>query len=200
MLELKKIAITGGISSGKTTVSKFFKEFGAKLVCADAIVHDLLSHNISIKEAIRNHFGDEVFVKDEIDRDKLADSVFSHPKQLNILEKLLHPKVKENIHTSYTLAKNQNFSLFVAEVPLLFEVEGESDYDSVVLVDTPIDESLKRYCAKGGSEAQFYARLKRQMPLNEKRIKADHTINNAGSLDQTKAQALKLYQSFLLPS
>lgn len=197
MLTLKKIAITGGISSGKTTVLRFFEDFGACVVSADAIVHDLLSHSLPIKDAIKNHFGDGVFTQREIDREKLANAVFPHPEQLNVLEKLLHPKVKEKVQESYEKAGNEKFPLFIAEIPLLFETNGQNDFDASVLIDTPIDESLKRFCSKGGSEEQFYSRLKRQMPLDEKRLKANHIIDNARSLEETKAQALKIYQNFL---
>ncbi len=196
MLILKKIAMTGGISSGKTTVLNFFESFGAKVVSADAIVHDLLSLNSTVKNSIKDQFGDEVFIKGEVDRAKLANVVFFHPKKLDFLEKLLHPKVNEKIHANYIDAVSGDFSLFIAEIPLLFEIGDEEKYDAVILIDTPIKDSLKRFCSKGGSEKQFHARLQRQMPLDEKRAKADYIITNAGHLAETKVQARKIYQNF----
>ena len=193
---MKKIAVTGSLSSGKTSVSKIFESLGAKVVLADSIVHDLLSQDTSLIQAIRKHFGDRIFVNDKIDRKRLANVVFTQPKELDFLEKLLHPKVRERIHKSYDHAKHEGkYPLFIAEIPLLYETNTEADYDFIIFVDAPEEICLGRFIQRDNSgEQEFYERNKRFFPSALKKEKADFVINNTLSLSHTQIQVEEIYQ------
>src|SRR3989344_834415 len=97
MLKLKKIAITGGVASGKTSVCRFLQELGAFVVNADVIVHELLVPGTDLGQQIIRQFGPEVLQNGEISRRVIAEKVFEDPQQLLKLEKLLHPAVLHKI-------------------------------------------------------------------------------------------------------
>src|SRR5579872_4450591 len=135
MLKLVKIAITGGVASGKSTVCQFFKELGAYVVNADAIVHQLLKPDSHLGQQVIRLLGSEVLHNGQLDRGRIAEKVFRDPKQLKALEKILHPEVIHRIAEEYEKAvKDGSYTSFVVEIPLLFEIQGESFYDAVIAV------------------------------------------------------------------
>lgn len=126
MLKLKKIAITGGVASGKTSVCRFFEELGAYVVNADGIVHELLKPNTDLGQQIIRQFGPEIIKNGQISRKTIAEKAFKDPKQLRKLEELLHPAVLRKIEELYTAAcSGGSYSSFVVEIPLLFEIGAE---------------------------------------------------------------------------
>ena len=104
MLKLKRIAITGGIASGKTSVCRVFQELGAFVVNADAIVHELLSPNTNLSQQIIRLLGNDILVDGKLSRRVIADKVFKDPEALHALEKLLHPAVLHKIEELYQAA------------------------------------------------------------------------------------------------
>ena len=121
MLKLKKIAVTGGISSGKSTFCQYLKELGAETINADTVVHRLLSPNTILGLQVIDLLGPDIVKDDRIDRSIVASKVFSDYKLLDQLEGLLHPAVFRETERLYQEAVQQAFPLFVAEIPLLFE-------------------------------------------------------------------------------
>ncbi len=193
MLALKKIAITGGIASGKSSVCQFFRELGAYVVSADALAHGLLSLENSLGQQVLNHFGPQILQHGKIDRRLLAAKVFKNPSLLEALEKLLHPAVLQKIEELYEQAKlQQAYTLFVVEIPLLYEIHSEDAYDAVVAVLT--DESLakKRFCQAGHSEDEYEKRMNRQWSPEEKAKRANYTLINNGSLAKLRQEVVKL--------
>src|SRR5579872_2924272 len=104
MLKLKKIAITGGVASGKTSVCRFFKELGAFVVNADAIVHELLDPDTDLGQQIIKQFGSEILADGKLSRKMIAEKAFKDARQLEQLEKLLHPAVLRKIEELYEQA------------------------------------------------------------------------------------------------
>ena len=146
MLTLKKVAVTGGLSCGKTSVCKLFREKGAYIVSADDIVHQLLSPNSKIGPQIVKLLGKEILSGNTFDRKKIANKVFNHPATLKSLEKILHPAVLEEIEHQYAQVKNQkHFPLFVAEIPLLYEIESQHLFDTVITVNCDQSHPKKRF-------------------------------------------------------
>ena len=191
MLDLKKVGITGGLSSGKTTVCQFFKKLGAYVVSADEIVHKLLSPNTPIGQEVIRLLGEEILREDRIDRAQVAKQVFENKEKLKLLEKILHPAVLKEIEEEFNQVKNQeNYSLFVAEVPLLYESEGHDQFDTVVAVvaDRPI--AKRRFKS---SEEEFEMRMTHQLTPEEKSGKADYTISNDQDLPALERQVAQLY-------
>src|SRR5690348_8893921 len=129
MLDLKKVAVTGGLSSGKSTVCQIFRGLGSHVISADAIVHQLLSPNTSLGQEVIKLLGVEIVINKTIDRKSIANKVFNNPQLLHQLEKLLHPAVFNEMKKEYEKAKNFSAPLFVAEVPLLFEAGQENWFD-----------------------------------------------------------------------
>jgi dephospho-CoA kinase len=177
------VAITGGIGSGKSEALKAFARHGAATVSSDEIVHHLLRHH-EVKEKIVARVGSGVIGPDgEIDRTALATTVFNDPDALAFLEQLLHPLVSaEYLKWREDLAQLPNPpGVCVTEVPLLYEVGGETRFDKVVVITAPT--KLRR----ARSELAVDERDGRFLPEREKASRADYTFSNTGTLEELDA-------------
>lgn len=194
MLNLKKVAITGGLSSGKTTVCKIFRDLGAYTVSSDEIVHNLLENNRTLQRQIVNLLGSDILTNNLPDREKIAKQVFSNPEKLQALEGLIHPAVFHEIESQYNKMKSdKNYSLFVAEVPLLYESKGQGNFDAVITVLSEEKKCKERFkTLTNKSESQFDDRMMRQMPPEAKAAKANYLIMNNDSLEKLQAQVAQL--------
>jgi dephospho-CoA kinase len=193
MLNLRRIAITGGIASGKTSVCRVFQELGAFVVDADAIVHELLSHDTNLSQQVIRLLGKDVLVDGKLSRKVIADKVFKDPEALHALEQLLHPAVLKRIEKLYDQARRRTDCVaFVVESPLLFEIGQEKFYDIVVAVVA--DETIRRerFVQSGWSSQEYEKRMKRQLDPALKARRADYVIENNGSLDHLHKQVVEL--------
>ncbi len=184
MLNLRKIAVTGGLASGKSTVCRILKSCGACVVDSDKIVHQLLSSDTALTQQVIDLLGTEIVVGNQIDRKQIAKIVFSNPQKLKKLEALLHPAVKREIVKQYEAVKNNAaYKLFVAEVPLLYEAKMEDFFDTVIAViaDKPFAE-----------KTHSQERIARQEHPEIKAKKADFTLVNNGDLKSLENATLKL--------
>lgn len=185
MLKLKKIAVTGQMGVGKTTVCQCFENHNSFIVSTDKIVEQLL---ISDKECIRKVktlLGENVVVDGQIDKKKVARLVFSNKKLLFDLEKILHPLVYSAIHSLYLkcLELNNN-QFFVVEIPLLFEIGWEKFFDVTIYVTCEKTSAFQRARHAGFSFSDFEARLSRFISQEEAMEKADIVIFNEGTKKQ----------------
>lgn len=180
-IKLKKIAVTGGIASGKSTVCHLFEKLGALVVSADAIVHQLLVPTTQLGKEVIAILGDDIVVNGTLSREKIAQKVFSSPHLLKELEKLIHPEVHRVIEAKYKAASPTTHSLFIAEVPLLYEAHLEDFYDEVFVV--VCDEKKCKERSKY-SEKEYLQRSQRLMPIQEKIKKCDRVIDNNGTLEE----------------
>jgi dephospho-CoA kinase len=177
------VAITGGIGSGKSEALKAFARHGAATVSSDEIVHHLLRHP-DVKDKIVERVGNGVVGPDgEIDRTALATTVFNDRDALAFLEQLLHPLVAaEYLKWRDDLARLPNPpGVCVTEVPLLYEVGGETRFDKVVVITAPT--KLRR----ARSEVVVDERDGRFLPEREKMSRADFAFSNTGTLDELDA-------------
>lgn len=195
MLNLPKIAVTGGLSCGKSSVCHFFEALGAYVVSTDDIVHQLLSSVTSLQEQVVKLLGPGIVVNHQIDRFLIAKKVFQNPKLLTSLEQILHPAVGVELENLYKQVKAENKkSFFVAEIPLLFEVNGRAffDYDYSIAVIAPQDVCEARFKKMTGHDRDEYqARMQRQLSLQEKAEKADYVIINNGTLEDLRRTVFK---------
>ncbi|MBI2743805.1 MAG: dephospho-CoA kinase [Chlamydiales bacterium] len=200
MLTLNKVAVTGGLASGKSSVCQILKACGAYVISADKVVHELLTPNSVVGQRVIDLLGSEILNDHKIDRDKIAKKVFSSPELLDSLEKILHPAVLNEIQRAYQKTReDQKHSLFVAEIPLLYESESHEFFDVVIAVVS--DETLcqKRYAdATKRTSKEYYLRMKRQLEPHVKAAKADYVITNNGTYEDLKHQVQQLYQTHLL--
>ena len=195
MLKLKKIAVTGGLSAGKTTVCQLFKELGAYVVSADSIVHQLLSPGTALGQQVINLLGSEIVNGNELDRNKIAAQVFSKPDYLKALEEILHPAVFHEIERRYQEAsREKKHPLFVAEIPLLYEAEAESQFDLIISVDAEEGLCKDRFLHRQHTQPQdFEKRMTRQIPPKNKKSRAHYVLENNSTLEQLKQNVKILY-------
>jgi dephospho-CoA kinase len=193
MLKLKKIAITGGVASGKSTVCQLFQKLGAYVVSADAIAHELLDPRTDLGRQILSKLGNDILQNGDISRPLVAEKVFRDPERLHELEKILHPEILRRIEREYESAcRAESYTSFIVEIPLLFEIGAEKFYDVVLAVIADEEIARDRFYKQGHSTHQYEKRMSRQWPPAKKSAKANYTIKNNGSLDDLKSQVEQL--------
>ncbi len=178
------VAITGGIGAGKSTALDSFRRHGAATVSSDEIVHHLLATDPDVKQALVDRFGDDVLGADGApDRERIALRVFKDRDALDFLEKLLHPLVSREYLTwrEQLAALPSPPRVCVTEVPLLYEVGGETRFDKVVVITAP---SKLREARRGGRKDDRESRL---LPDREKVKRADFAYVNTGTPEELDA-------------
>ncbi|MEP6342723.1 MAG: dephospho-CoA kinase [Maricaulaceae bacterium] len=186
------IGLTGSIGMGKTTTAHMFRELGCPVFDADAVVHNLYSAGGRAVPLIKAVFPDAV--KDgAIDRSVLGQHMRRDPLNLQVLESFIHPMVAEDRKEFIQKARDNNNSIIVFDVPLLFETGGDKNVDIVVVVTAPADIQRERVLSRAGiNEALFEKLLLRQMPDQEKRRRADYLIYTDKGLDFAREQVQKI--------
>lgn len=186
---LKKLAVTGGIASGKTAVCKIFEELGATVVYTDLIVHELLKTDGELSKKIIDEFGPEIVKGGAIERKALASIAFKEPSKLKKLEQLIHPAVLEKIDEKFVSATG---NCFVVEIPLLYEIGAEDFYDAIIVVIADETTAKKRFMKAGFDQSEYDLRMKRQLNPKEKATRAHYTIENNGTLDDLRTKVVHL--------
>lgn len=201
MLKLLKIAVTGGLASGKSSVCAVLEESGAYVVSADQIVHQLLSLNTLIGQQVVDLLGLSIVENGHLNRKNIANVVFSDRQKLKALEKILHPAVLDEIEQKYhEVQQTQKYNLFVAEIPLLYESEAHIQFDYILCVTSDPELALKRFQEKTHlSREEYHKRMSFQMPLHEKITKAHFTLTNNGDLEQLKTQVYSFLKELHCP-
>jgi dephospho-CoA kinase len=191
---LKLIGLTGGAGSGKSTVAGIFRDLGAAIVDADEASHAVYAPGNPGFDAVVAEFGPEVVRNGQIDRAKLGELVFHDDSARRRLNAIVHPLVREWMATRTAEADQEGAGVVIHDVPLLFENGLEPLYSDVVLVYVSQRVQLRRL-VEGRGLSQELARsiIAAQMPIDEKRGRARHVIDNSGSRDATRAQVEKLW-------
>lgn len=189
--------LTGGIATGKSTVAAIFEEAGARLIDADRIAREAVRKGSPAHRDIVAHFGMDVLLGDgEIDRKRLAAIIFNNPAAQRALEHIVHPQVKREVDRRAALIRRQApDALIILDIPLLFEAGMQRGLDAVIVVYAPEHLQLARLMARDGlTEPEALARIRAQMPIESKRALATRVIDNSGSREQTRQQALEIYR------
>jgi dephospho-CoA kinase len=181
-----RIALTGSIGMGKSTVAEMFERAGVPLFDADAVVRRLQARDPALIAAIGARFPGTV-ADGVLDRDALAAEVLGKPDALAALEAIVHPAVHQE-RARFLLA-NQDKPALLFDIPLLFETHGETAFDKVVVVSAPPEVQRERVLARPGmTQDKLAAILARQLPDEEKRRRADFVIETGGDLSTTESQ------------
>lgn len=192
----KVIGLTGGIASGKSTISNIFKEVGWPVIDADQTARQVVMPGSLGLAQIVSRFGSQVLQPDgTLDRTALGSMVFDDPQSLSDLDQIEHPLIMAAIDKQLAGFKKQGLPVVVLDVPLLFEtgLDQECDLTVLAVVDhkTQLERLMKRdHCTK----AAALKRINAQMPLEEKMRRADVIIDNNGSLAQTRLQVARLVE------
>ena len=190
-----KIGLTGSIACGKSTVSAYLKTLGHVVVDADAISHAVTAPGGSALPLLRAAFGDAVFDGNSLNRRALGSLVFADEGKRAQLNAILHPmiisSIQEELHALDAAGR-----LVFGDVPLLFECAMENMFDQIWVVSVPEDIQLERVMTRDGlSRHEALDRIRSQMPLEEKRKRADAVIDSSGSVEQTREKIDALIDS-----
>jgi dephospho-CoA kinase len=190
-----KVALTGGIATGKTYVLERFRRLGAPTLDADALVHGIEAPGTEATAAIAARFGSEVLAADgSVNRAKLGPIVFSDPAARRDLEAIVHPAVYRAMAAgirAFELTGAYRFA--VVDVPLLFETGGNERFDAVIVTACPIESQLARLLERGLTETAARQRLAAQWSTDRKTAKADFVIRTDGTFDETDRQVADVY-------
>jgi len=181
------IGLVGGVGAGKSTVAQMMAEEGCRVVDADRIAHDVLSEE-DVKARVRDTFGDAVFTPEgEVDRDRLGRLVFADEERRKALEEIVHPRILARMVDDVEAAGAEGPPAVVIDAPLILEKRLASWCDSVVYIDVPVEVRYRRLReARGWSPSEIQRRETSQIPLKNKRRRADTIIDNSASPEHTR--------------
>jgi dephospho-CoA kinase len=201
---MKTIGLIGGVASGKSLVAKYLAELGAGVLDADRVGHDVLAADPTVQVAIREQWGESVFLADNsVDRSAIASRVFGDTpisiENRRFLEDLLHPRIRERLENERQQFESSNSPAVVLDAPLLLEAGWQSLCDLIIFVDSPQETRLSRAYARGWSDAEFARREASQWPIEEKRRHATIVLANSGTADQLRESVHKIWEQYIAP-
>ena len=192
---MKRIALTGGIACGKSTLAGYLNELGCEVLDTDAVVHAMEAPGGEAVAPILAAFGAGVQAEDGgIDRKRLGERVFADAAARERLNGILHPRVQATMERWLNEPADRPR---VVVVPLLFEVGWDAGWDAVVCVVCPAEEQLRRLRDRGLTDVEARARIDAQLPIEEKRRRASVVVDNTGDRVALRREALRLMREFL---
>ncbi len=192
-----KVAVTGGIGSGKSSVGEILQELGAVIIDSDELARTVIERGSPGYDQVLTAFGDEILTAGEIDRAKLAGLVFTEPELRKKLEGIVHPLVRaaaEGIMRSIPAE-----SVVVNEIPLLFETDGAKRFDFVIAVQAPIELRIERLTQRGMKHYEIEKRFAAQASDEQRASIAHAVVVNDGSLEALRAKVEDLWFGQLKP-
>ena len=183
------IGITGGIASGKSTVTEFLRQQGYQVIDADQVVHELQEPGGRLYQALLSTFGSSILQEDgRLDRPKLGAMIFGDPELLAKSSQIQNQIIREELAGRRDLLAETE-DIFFMDLPLLFELQYEDWFDQIWLVDVTEETQLSRLMTRNAlSQEEAEKRIAAQLSLREKRKRADVLIDNNGSLEETRQQ------------
>jgi len=191
-----RVGLTGGIGSGKTTVSDRFRELDVTVIDADELAHTLSKRGEQAYSAIVDTFGPEILQDDdELDRARLRDIVFNNPEKRKLLEDILHPKIRREM-TQQASASASDYCVLV--IPLLIEKNLHEIVDRILVVDAPDKKRIEWIKARSGlSEEEIQLIFSSQASRQQRLETADDVIENTGTIEHLIEQADRLHKKYL---
>ncbi|EJF83425.1 dephospho-CoA kinase [Bartonella elizabethae Re6043vi] len=193
---MKIIGLTGSIAMGKSTVADFFKQAGISVFSADEAVQQLYKSEPAVSRIERIFPG--VVENGEVNRLKLSEILIDDKEKLQTLEKVIHPLVQKKEKEFIDTARRHGEKLVILDIPLLFEKNGESRVDSVIVVSAPPEIQKERVMIRQGMNEKKFAFINaRQMPDEKKRERADFIIDTGKDLENTRQQVFDVIKKLL---
>jgi dephospho-CoA kinase len=195
---VKIYGLTGGIASGKSTVSRMLRELGAQVLDADVIAREVVEPGTPGLQAVAERFPGVLDADGRLDRAKLGARVFGDPQERAALNALLHPLIGQQFLLRTQALAEQGVERVIYDAPLLIENRLHEAMNGVVLVWVPREVQKARLMGRDGlDEAAAEARLAAQLPLDEKRQHATWLVDNSGDLGTTRAQVEEVWRAML---
>ena len=190
------VGLTGGIASGKTTISNLFTELGVLVIDTDIISRNLLAPGEQVYRQVCAHFGKKIlFANGEINRATLRNIIFSDPQQKSWLETMLHPLIFQRSHDA--IVENSRASYVLVVVPLLFETNFQSLVDRILVVDCPADQQIQRLMKRDDIDDSLAHSMLAQQLSNAERLTRAHDVINNREIDTDLAtQVAALHQFY----
>jgi dephospho-CoA kinase len=189
-----KIGLTGGIGSGKTTVAKIFELLGVPVYYADDASKRLYATNKDLMEDLKKHFGEDIYIDEQLNRSKLAAIVFNNAAKLDLLNSLVHPLT---IKDAEEWMQQQTTPYIIKEAALLFEAGSASVLDYIIGVSSPQPLRIKRVMERDGvGREEVLSRMQRQIDEESKMLLCDFIIKN-DEQEMVIPQVLALHERFL---
>ena len=201
-----KVGLTGGIASGKSVVGEMFAVMGAQLIQADHIAHQLMQPGQLVYQQVVQHFGSGILNPDgTINRPKLAEAAFGHPEpggtsRIAALNRIVHPAViRRQDEWMAEVGRRDPRAIAIVEAALIIEAGAADHFDRLVVVTCADEQRVQRFAQRLNIDVQqareeVRRRMAAQLPDAEKIQKADHVIDNSGSLDGTEARVRQVYE------
>jgi dephospho-CoA kinase len=194
---MKILGLTGGIGSGKSMVARMFAQLGADVVDADQLARDVVEPGQPALEEIAAAFGRDILWPDgRLNRGKLAGIIFADPAARARLNAITHPRIRERMDADIA-ARRSGSGVLVVDIPLLYENERTGTVETVIVVWVDPATQLRRLQERDGlTLEEARQRIAAQMPLDEKRARADVVIDNSGSRESTQRQVEAIYRRY----
>ena len=193
------VGLTGGIATGKSTVSETLRRLGGVVIDADLLAREVVAPGQPALAAIVREFGRDVLQEDgALDRKRLAAAAFTDPERRRRLEAITHPAIRDAFQSRLAELETQGFAgLVFWDAAVLIESGGHKAMDRLVVVVAEADTQHARAVARDGDRADVERRIANQMPLSEKVKLADHVIDNSGDRAATEGRTREVYQALL---
>jgi dephospho-CoA kinase len=191
------VGLTGGVASGKTTVSRVLKEEGAYIIDADQMARELVRPHTPAWRKLVRAFGKDILREDgSLHRKKLADKVFTNLRQRKLLNQILHPRMrKEMERRAKEIGQKDPEAVVVIDAPLLVELGDHRKMDKLIVVTSTQTQQIERLKERDGISSEEALRIfSSQMPVEDKVKLADFVIRNEGSLQETKKKTREVYK------
>ncbi len=197
---MNTIGITGGISSGKSTVSNTLKEWGFTVIDADVQARVVVEPNQEAYQEIVKSFGSDILLPDgHINRSKLGQIIFNDKEKRDLLNSIVHPAVRKNMLSERDKAFARGEKTVFMDIPLLYESKLTHYVEKVIVVYVDPSVQLKRLMQRNQlTEEEALSRINAQLPLEDKKNWADAVINNNGTIEETKQQLKKILEEWNL--
>ena len=193
---MTRVALTGGIATGKSYVLDRFRRLGALCLDADELAHGVTAAATEATQAIAERFGPEILGADgAVDRARLGPIVFADPAARRDLEAIVHPAVYRAITAGLRAFELVGAHAAIVDIPLLYETGAERQFDRVVATVCSPANQLARVMSRGLSEAEARQRIGAQMPAEEKAARADFVIRTDGAFEDTDAQVERVWRT-----
>lgn len=196
--EVRRVALTGNIASGKSVVADVWRQLGAHVIDADALARRAVEPGTDVLRRISERFGAGVLAGDELDRAALRQVAFANDENRRGLESILHPEIERLRREAEDAAVAAGAQVVVHEIPLLFETGLDREFPTVIVVDAPPAVRRARLMEKRGlTPAEAEAMMSAQLPAEEKRERATAVIDNDGTLAELEERARAAYAEFV---